>query len=198
MNKIVRKFNRPIAERYYRRMFIIVVEGRKTEPEYFNLFNSHKIINIKCISGNNKSAPEYLLSKMNDYIKKNGFREGDEAWIVVDRDSWKEEHLDKLYNWAKTKENYDVALSNPKFEYWLLLHFEEGNKIISSKDCDMRLKNFLPNYNKNINSQYFAQENITKAVERAKLRDNQLNSSTWPKNMGTSTVYKLVEKILIP
>jgi hypothetical protein len=74
-----RKFQRPLGERRYRKLFVIAVEGVKTEPQYF-------------------------------------------------------------------------ALSNPKFEYWLLLHFNDGTGIASSRDCSDRLKRHLPGYDKGIDA----------------------------------------------
>lgn len=34
-----RRFERPLGERRYRKMFVIAVEGVRTEPQYFAVFN---------------------------------------------------------------------------------------------------------------------------------------------------------------
>jgi hypothetical protein len=59
-----------------------------------------------------------------------------------------DDKLQKLFEWSQRKENYGFALSNPNFEYWLLLHFEEGSKIAHGADCLERLKKYLLGYNK--------------------------------------------------
>jgi len=57
-----------------------------------------------------------------------------EAWLVIDKDDNNDEKLRKVYEWSQSKDNYGLALSNPKFEYWLLLHFEEGKGVQNSPE----------------------------------------------------------------
>ena len=87
------------------------------------------------------------------------------------------------------------ALSNPNFEYWLLLHFENGARIASSRDCNDRLKRHLPRYDKGIDASMITRERIEEAIRRAKLRDNP-PCADWPRATAGTTVYKLVENIL--
>jgi len=43
-----RKFQRPLGERRYRKLFIIGVEGKETELQYFGLFNRREsVVHIK-------------------------------------------------------------------------------------------------------------------------------------------------------
>ena len=100
----------------------------------------------------------------------------------------------QLHAWSQKKKNYGFALSNPKFEYWLLLHFERGTGIGSSRECSDRLKRHLPNYDKSIDTRKFTPDRIKKAIDRAKARDNP-PCADWPRTFGNTTVYKLVEKI---
>ena len=58
-----------------------------------------------------------------------------EAWLVVDKDQWTDDQLIKLLEWSQKADNYGFALSNPKFEYWLLLHFEDASGVKNSRDC---------------------------------------------------------------
>jgi len=113
---------------------------------------------------------------------------------VLDRDQWVEKDLKDLYNWSLEQDNYNFALSNPKFEFWLLLHFEDGDNITSSDCCSNRLKKYMPYYEKEIKSNIITLTNIAEACNRAKLRDNP-PCSDWPKSNG-STIYRLVERIL--
>lgn len=86
-------------------------------------------------------------------------------------------------------------LSNPKFEYWILLHFEEGTNISSSRECSDRLKRWLPDYDKGIKPRGFTIQMISSAVRRAKIRDNP-PCPDWPRTGSGTTVYRLVEKLL--
>lgn len=81
------------------------------------------------------------------------------------------------------------------FEYWLLLHFEEGKDIHSASECRLRLKRHLPNYDKSIDPFSITREMIEDALRRAKNRDTP-PCVDWPRSPGSTTVYKLVDNIL--
>ena len=105
-----------------------------------------------------------------------------------------DEQLTQLHAWSQTHDRYGFALSNPKFEYWLLLHFEDGDDIASSRECLERLKTYLPEYSKHLDVRKINWERIECAVRRAKERDNP-PCSDWPRSTGT-TVYRLVQRLL--
>lgn len=189
-----RKFSRDGSKYQYRKLFILAVEGRKTEPEYFSIFSKRQSpIRVKCLNKKSDSSPLQVLKQMNTYIKKENLKPSDEAWLVIDKDHWEEHQLDELHKWTLKKDNYYFALSNPNFEYWLLLHFESGNKIVSAQEYTTRLKKHLPNYDKSIDAKTFTNEKIYTAVSNARQRDNP-PCTDWPRNPG-STVYKLIEKL---
>ncbi len=193
-----RKFSRPFGNRPYRKLFVIAVEGDKTEPMYFSLLkNSNSIIQIKCLKGAGESSPPHVLARMTRHLKKEGLKATDEAWLVVDKDQWTDVQLNQLHDWSQCDSNRGFALSNPMFEFWLLLHFEDGNKVNSQRDCVDRLKRHLPEFDKVFDARKFALNNIAHAITRAKQRDNP-PCTNWPRSMGATTVYRLVEKLLEP
>jgi hypothetical protein len=54
-----RLFQRPTGQRRYRKVFVIAVEGTKTEPQYFSLFNSPgSFVWINCLKGHKGSSPQ--------------------------------------------------------------------------------------------------------------------------------------------
>ena len=192
-----RRYKRAVGTRRYKKMFVISTEGTNTEQQYFSMFNNDSAtICIKCLKSKTAgAAPAYVLNRIRNFLKRERLRKNDEAWIVVDKDTWTDEQLTDLHNWSRSDTNYNLALSNPSFEYWLLLHFDEGNSIASPSDCLERLKRNLPNYNKNINAGSFTPEMILFAVNNAKRRDNP-RCNDWPRSLGQTTVYRLVENIL--
>jgi hypothetical protein len=196
MPKKLRTFQRPLGERRYKKLFVISVEGSKTEPQYFAIFNQpQSIILVKCLKRpSTESSPIQVLKRMEGYLRKESLRKTDEAWIVVDKDDWMEDQLRELLQWAKKNENHGFALSNPNFEYWLLLHFEDGKGVANSQECLTRLKRHLPNYKKDIDSKKITLEFIAKAISRARQRD--ANRSNDLPQMWSTSVYKLVEKII--
>lgn len=191
-----RNFYRPTGKRPYKKLFLIATEGTKTEPNYFAIFNEEtSVVRVKClIGGIGKNAPSQVLKRIQVHIKKETIKSSDEAWLVIDKDRWTNEQLKELHEWSKKQKNYGLALSNPKFEYWLLLHYEDGNGISSPRDCTERLKRWIPNYDKGIDIRKITRQQINYAIQRAKTR-NQPPCMDWPQTIGT-TVYLLIEKII--
>ena len=192
-----RRFQRPIGQRRYRKIFILAVEGTKTEPEYFAVFNNEQsLIRVNCLKGQHGSSPQHVLKRMEGHLKEEHLKKSDEAWLVVDKDQWSDEQLAQLHQWSLRQVNYGFALTNPKFEFWLLLHFEDGSGVSGARNCPDRLRRYLPDYDKGIDSRLFTPEVIAGAIQRAKLRDNP-RCVDWPRRIG-STVYRLVENIIDP
>ena len=164
------RFKRPIGNKRYQRIFFIAPEGTKTEIQYFEMINNLQLNNgilAKIIKNNNNSSPRDILKRMKA----------------------------RLINWSQTKICYAYAINNPKFEYWLLLHFEEGNSIINAKDCDKRLLKYLPSYDKNLDFKKFDCVQIRQAITNAKKREISIGKSE-PNHIGSSGLYRLVSKLI--
>jgi hypothetical protein len=188
------RYRRPEGQRRYKRMFVIVAEGTVTEQEYFQLLDDESIIRVRCLKNRKNLSPKEALLRVREHIRKESLKKTDEAWVVVDKDFWPEVHLVELHGWAQSRKNFGFALSNPKFEYWLLLHFEDAKGVATGEDCDTKLAKHLPDYDKHVDGRKFTPDKIQAATDRAKKRDIP-PCTDWPRYTGT-TVYKLVEKIL--
>ncbi|MDR0592348.1 MAG: RloB family protein [Bifidobacteriaceae bacterium] len=174
---------------------MLAVEGRKTEPQYFQMLGSVvAAVHIKIIKPG-ASSPAAVPGSMQEYLARADLRRGDEAWIVVDKDQWADDQIDQLQQWAAQSNERGLAVSNPKFEYWLLLHFEDGTGVASSSECSKRLRRHLPGYDKGVECSKFRPDAIAGAVARARARDRR-PAGGWPREPGQSTVYRLVERIL--
>ena len=185
-----RKFQRPPAQKPRRKLFIIATEGKKTEPEYFHRFNSQEYpVQVKCLTKNDQSDPRHVLKRMKKHLNTSKSKGPLEAWLVIDKDRYKDEVIDELFAWASTKKNCHLAVSNPNFEYWLLLHFVNS----PLRNFEGNMKKYFPNYDKGIDHSKISDTNIKQAISRARQKDRP--SSNWPRSQGT-TVYKLVEQIL--
>lgn len=139
---------------------LIVCEGSKTEPNYFEEIRIHYELNTANveITGECGSNPMSVVSYARELYKKHKDMQVpfDKVYCVIDRDA----HTD--YSAAKetirqlTPHNvYEVIDSVPSFEFWLLLHHEyttqafealrgnsAGNQVLE------RLKAHMPNYGK--------------------------------------------------
>lgn len=113
------------------RSTFIYCEGDRTEPGYFSMFrregtsiiiNEGKARNAGGEAGGLKALAEARL-------RSAGFRKGsDRIWIVLDKDENRKSELSGLRQWCESN-GVGLALTNPCFEFWLLLHFdyhEEG------------------------------------------------------------------------
>lgn len=120
-----RSFGRRAPVKSYRKRFIVATEGQETEPRYFWMFNSKQsTVEVVVLKSKRKTSPGQVLAR----LKKEDIGKQDHAWIVIDRDTWEEAELNQVFNGCKAQ-GYKMALSNPMFEYWLLLHFEDGNGV---------------------------------------------------------------------
>lgn len=133
-----REFNsfvRPVAFESAQKFYVLGYEGTVTEKKYFkalresDLFNDSGEIEIVPVlrrskdgSSSPKKVKELLKEAKDDY----NFRPTDEFWLIIDRDDWETIHhinLQQLCDECKAEHNFFVALSNPCFEFWLILHF---------------------------------------------------------------------------
>lgn len=194
MAQVRRRFERELGERRYKKLFVIAAEGSQTEQQYFSLFTT-AVVRVECLRSGKASSPPQVLARMRRRLKEINLRPEDEAWLVIDKDQWLDAQIDELAGWTDSKRHRFLALSNPKFEYWLLLHFDDGARIRTSTECDARLGRFLPDYDKGIDHSKFPPTAIREAVERASRRDTP-RCSDWPRRPGCTTVYRLVERIL--
>jgi len=186
--------SRKTGGRRYKRVFLISCEGSVTEPEYFDFFQRHAI--IKCLRAKGKSAPQAVLERMNKEFDRTPFRKGDEAWLVVDKDDWNDSQLAALHRWTEEHSvvRRGLAVSNPRFELWLLLHFEEVARPCPGHECTNRLEKHLPGYKKHLDSTTFPCESVGSAIDRARKLD-QSAAKDWPRQTAT-TVYRLVEDLV--
>jgi len=191
-----RKFQRPQATRNYRKLFVIATEGDKTAHQYFALFsNRTTTVTVKCLKSRDESSPPKVLKRMKDYIEDKGLKRTDEAWLVVDKDQWRDDQLSQLHDWSTSETNYGLAVSNPKFELWLMIHFEDATGAATPRQCSERLNRHLPGYDKGHLDTGKLKSGIAAAIDRAKFKD-QPPCADWPRSSGT-TVYRLVEKLMI-
>jgi hypothetical protein len=87
----------------------------------------------------------------------------------------------------------NLAISNPCFELWLLLHFEQCRSHLRGYEAVVvKLKEHVPDYDKEVSFRHF-ESRVTTAIENAKSLDASGNDHD--KNPSTS-VWRLVETIV--
>ncbi len=111
------------------RLFVIATEGKDTERIYFEALKDkiqmHQIKLEILSSDKNDSAPNKVFDRLISYQDKYGIEDDDQLWLVIDKDKWKEKTLSEIASDCNKKKSFHMGLSNPCFELWLLLHYED-------------------------------------------------------------------------
>ncbi|MEK7433688.1 MAG: RloB family protein [Cyanobacteriota bacterium] len=184
------------------KLYVIATEGSKTEKVYLDALSKHyrnSKIHIKILErlDPHNSSPNHVIEELNKFKKEYKLDSHDELWMLIDLDRWH-----RLFDIAQkcVQKNFNLAVSNPCFEIWLLLHISDltnynKNDLEKSKGyCEKELRNLLGSYNKSNPDLNHFLPNIKDAINRAKQLDVNLQDR-WPISFG-SRVYKLVEKII--
>jgi hypothetical protein len=177
------------------KLFIVATEGEVTEKQYFAMFHSTRIkVEVLPTSSDGSSAPQYVLDRLNAFKDQYDLNEDDMLWLVFDVDRWGARNLSLICRQAKQK-GYCLAISNPCFEVWLCLHFQDADP--QDKGCQAfkaRLRTILGSYNSSNLDLSLYKPRIEDAVDRAKaLHPNA--QQNWPPAVGTH-VYRVIEILL--
>lgn len=195
---------RVVASKPTRKRFLIICEGKETEPNYFNAFKEiglwTKTAIIEVIP---KKAVGITIVKQAKKCK-NKDNTYDEIWCVFDRDAKDENNNQQNFNEAiqtAINEELNLAVSNDCFELWYLLHFDYYTSETHRSDFKKMLKTRLgEEYRKNDDAMYQKLLNKQeKAIQNAKKLWSSYESETdelakYNKNPST-TVHLLVERL---
>ena len=168
-----KSLRRPVENRGApKETLLIVCEGAKTEPNYFNSFRV-RTATIKIVgAGDNTVNLVRLALKLRDAQESYG-APYDQVWCVFDCDDFPAQHINAAFELAK-KEGISLAYSNEAFELWYLLHFNYYDAALSRSSYCARLSKLLGQpYQKNSQDIYetlkekqdFALSNASKLLE---------------------------------
>ena len=203
-NNISRK-DRLKSKRQAPANYLIVCEGKKTEPNYFNGLKrkinekyGNKVdvlmpnIDVKGTGMNTTSLVKYTQKTVNHANKVYG-----QVWVVFDKDDYNDEQFDS----AIKNCDYNVAWSNPNFELWILSHLKRITKCISKDDILKELdkefqKNGFGEYKKNdekIFEKVTSDGKIHVAIDNCKLMEKINENGQASQRNPMTQVYKVVE-----
>jgi hypothetical protein len=176
-----------------RRTILIVVGANRTEADYLKGMREHfKAATVSMRIVAKPGAPDQLVEYARDSCGRDRY---DEVWCVTDVDHYEREGgkvTTALSLAAQT--DIQIAVSNPCFEIWLLLHREACTSPCENCDVVLRkLRKRLPAYDKSrLRFEDYA-EGLSEAIVRAESlepsgRDHSRNPSTG--------VWRLVKAIL--
>lgn len=170
---------------------LILCEGEKTEPNYFNsIRRKYRLLNVE-VRG---------LGSNTDKITKNAIKHHknySQVWCVFDRDSFSAQNFNRAFQMVAKYKNVHIAYSNEAFELWYLLHFNYYNTGISRKRYYKLLSELLgKKYKKNSTEMYdLICDKENTAIKNAKKLLKSYTKDNPEKNNPSTTVYKLVEEL---
>lgn len=134
-------------------LVVIASEDRYAVKQYFELFHSTRVQFRVLETDNSCSSPSHVMARIEAYMKEFDIGEGDQFWLVCDTDHWVASgHIQNLRDVVRRckQKGIGVALSNPCFELWLLLHFEDFPKspVNNCSDVVELLKQSVGGYDK--------------------------------------------------
>jgi len=181
-------------------LVIIASEDTYAVKQYFRRFRTRRV-EFKVLETHDcHSSPKDVMTRLDKYNAEEATVDGDQFWICVDSDHWIEpNHIDNLVQVVREcrQKGYGVALSNPCFELWLLLHFRDFQASDVPCRCgevEKQLRLVVGGYRKdNITALPLTVGGVQLAIERALKLDT--DDQVLPKKPATR-VYKLLEVLL--
>lgn len=193
-----------IAPEYH----LIVTEGTKTEPQYFDglkkdINNLYKGRISIVIEGVGQGANTLTLLERAQKIVEKDPEKYKHVWLVYDKDDFPKDDFDNTYFKCKSLSvngdsvMYHALWSNECIEYWFLLHY-------LSLDAALRRNEYYPKLTECLGSKYeknrediysLLKPNIKKAIDNAKRIE--ANNNGLPPSQCTpgTTVYEIFEML---
>lgn len=196
------------------RRFLIVCEGTKTEPNYFEALGRKIKSKVNLVIKGEGKVSLSLVKKAIELKHEDGeYDQGeDEIWCVFDRDFKAENNNQQNFNEAirlADSNHINLAISNDAFELWFLLHFSYHCSQTHRNDFENMLTDKIgEKYHKNDPKLYDKLESFQiQAIKNAKKlwnsHDQQISTSgkidklIKKHNINPSTtVHKLVDKLI--
>lgn len=183
--------------REYRRICWVSTEGL-TEKDYFqmNVFKRGDGPSVRFPRNvhPDRRNPIQVMKRFEKAMKTEDFRSGDEAWLVVDVDTWNREELHELLRWQEADLRHHLAVSNSKFELFLLMHFERAGGCTTSQKIDAAIKRHMPRYDKRLGPTAFDADSVGIAIESARIKRAACESAL--PMPGITDAYLLAERLL--
>ncbi|MXZ78960.1 MAG: RloB domain-containing protein [Gemmatimonadetes bacterium] len=202
-----RTLRRQDPHRIPKRTFLVFCEGERTEPAYLKALKREPevrdiaSVDIRIHDDSLGSAPLTLVEAAADTRARASQEESeiDEVWCLFDVE-WPRNHpnLKKARDLARAS-NVKVAVSNPCFELWLLLHFQDQTAWLETDAAKRRLKKYDPSDGKSIDGATYVPRRA-KAADRARSLEKRHRGgrTKFPNNNPSSGMYRFLEAVESP
>jgi len=202
-----------IKEAPYR--YLIVCEGKETEPNYFEgikrKINVHYSERVRVeeqieldIEGTGRNTNS--LVNFTEYIINRSLMPYGHVWVIFDKDNFSDDQFNSAIEQAR-KKGYHTGWSNEAIELWFLLHFEYLDTGISRKQYGNKLTQYfkqfgIGKYRKNMRDIFdllTKHGDLEQAIKRSekllKMHEHNGNTCSEAKMKPATTVFELVKEL---
>lgn len=193
--------------------YLIVTEGKCTEPNYFNglkqkvlesVGGNLEVLEIPKIDIHGEgSSTEKLIQIAEEYVNKSKIIYQN-IWVVFDKDDFLD--FDDAISKGKSK-GFKIAWSNQSFEYWLFLHFNYSDSDLHRHEWNEKLdvlfkdyglsKNGYEKNNVDLYNLLDSIDGVQNAIKNAKRRMSEYKDEIKPSEFAPgTTVHILVEELI--
>lgn len=187
---------------------LIITEGTKTEPNYFNeiknLINENysEKIHLEIVGQGDNTVNLFDKAQQLAKANLNGYKH---IWIIYDIDDFPKDRIDRVPVLCKENSSpnckYHAIWSNQCIELWFLLHFSFMHSDLHRNEYESKLSKHLSEigagtYYKNRHDMFSVlREYLDIAIQNANKLD-KINSGKTPSNSAPGTkVFELIEKL---
>lgn len=167
------QFPRRDGGRQYRRIIRVLTEGKVTEPGYIRMLE-RRYLDVKIeIDPKDTGVPLTLVHLAREYQKQNKKRnpDYDEIWCIFDIDQ--HPNIEQAIQEARDS-GIHVVISNPCFELWLVLHYQDQTRHIDGQAVQSLSKKLGITDGKKIIDE--AQGELLAKLDEARLRAKNLEN----------------------
>lgn len=180
------------------RLFVIATEDTYVAEQYFEALERNEVYDRRRVrllvlpTIDNRADPAHVLDRLAAFSTH--WSGADERWLCVDVDDRRDKELSGFCSAALSR-GFQVAVSNPCFEAWLLLHLEADPPPRPCESCEKRLRALLGTYDKtHLQPEPWTTGAVAKAVAHARALDVE-PANRWPQTPG-SHLYRLLASLL--
>lgn len=161
MRQETARLRRPVLARKQRAIIVVVCEGA-TEYAFLDEWRrtvSGRELELKLYQ-TKKTTPVHLvrtaMQKRDEALRRSRLETGDAVWVACDGDEHRASATQRM-QWREAMqqaraEGIEIAWSNPSFELWLLLHFQDQTSQLDATAATKALRKHEPAYEKGDNS----------------------------------------------
>lgn len=202
-----RPLKRKVATRRPRKTLVVFCEGERTEPEYLDALKRQPpvrdvaAVDLRVETGQGGSVPRTLVAMAIDARSRAAEEEAeiDEFWCVFDVE-WPRNHPGLADAIQQARANsIKLAISNPCFELWLILHFQDYSSWLDNNQARRLRRQLDGSSDKGLDAAKYMPFAADAARRAAGLDKRHLQDGTvFPHNNPTSGMHRLLAAVEPP